>query len=84
MDVSFEKPAIDQFCIEAQGIINIFNAAMKYFLKCFGVEEENGLSPFCRNFEPREELKHELELFFRKINKTSNKKTILDHSKSDQ
>ena len=72
VDVSFEKPTIDKFCIEAQGIINIVNAAMKYFLKRFGVEEENGLSPFCRNFEPREEIKHKLELFFPNISKTSN------------
>ena len=50
VDVNFEKPAIDQLFSEAQGIIHMVNAVMKPFLESFGVDEENGLSPFCRDF----------------------------------
>ena len=72
MDVNFEKPATDQLFSEAKGIIHMVNGVMKPLLKRFGVEKENGLSPFCREFVSKEELKHELELFFPKISKTSN------------
>ena len=64
MDINFEKPAINQLFNESQGIINMVNAVMKPFLKLFGVEEDNGLTLFCRDFASKEELNHGLELFF--------------------
>ena len=60
------------------------NAVMKNFLKRFGVEEENLLSPFFRDFASEEELKHKLEYIFPNISKKPNKTTIVDHSDSDQ
>ena len=84
MDVNFEKPAIYHLFSEAQGIIHMVNAVMKFLLKCIGVEEENELSPFRRDFLSKEELKHELELFFSKSIKKSNNNKIVHHSNSDQ
>ena len=84
MDVNFEKPDIYQLFSESQGIIHMINAVMKPFLKCFGFEEENVLSLFCRDFSSKEELKHQLGLFFPRSSKTSNKTTIVDHIDSDQ
>ena len=84
MGVKFEKPAIDQLFSEAKWIIHMVNVVIKPFLKGFGVEEGNWLSLFCRDFLSKKEIKHELELFFPKISKTSNKTTIVDHSESDQ
>ena len=62
--VNFDRPDIYQLFSDSQGIIHVVNAVMKPFLKCFGVEGGNGLSLFCRGFESKEELKHELGLFF--------------------
>ena len=58
MDVKIEKPAIYQFYDEAQGIIHIVDSVIKTFLNSFGVEEENGLSNFYREFASKEELKN--------------------------
>ena len=66
MDVNFEKPAIYRLFSGSQVIIHMFNALVKTLFKCFVVDEENGLSPFCRDFASKEELKNELELFFSK------------------
>ena len=84
MDANFEKPDIYQLSSESQGTIHMFDVVIKPFLKGFGVEEENWLSIFCRDFLSKKEIKHELELFFPKSSKTSNKTTIVDHSESDQ
>ena len=54
VDVKFEKLAIYQLFSESQGIVHIFNAVMKTLLKCFGVEEDNGLTLFCRDFASNE------------------------------
>ena len=55
----------------------------KTLLNIFGVEEEMYYNP-CRDFASKEELKHELELFFPNSSKTSNKIIIFDHSDNDQ
>ena len=60
------------------------NKVMNPLLKRFGVAKENGLSPFYGYFASKQELKHELELFFPESSKISNKKIIVDHSDSDQ
>ena len=62
-------------------MVNVF---IKLFLKIFFSKEKNRLSPFCRDFASKEELKNELELFFPNSSKTSNKTTIVDHSDSEQ
>ena len=77
MDVNFEKPAIYQLFSEPQVIIHMVIAVMKPFLKRFGVEEENGLSPLCRYFASKEKLKHELELFFQRSVKHPIKQQLL-------
>ena len=84
VDFSFEKPAIYQLFSKVQGIIHMVNSIMKHFLKHFGAEKEDGLSPFCRYFASKEEIKHELDSLFSNVSKTSNKTTIIDHSDSDQ
>ena len=48
MDVNFDRPAMYQLFSESQGIIHVVIAVMKPFLKCFGVEVENGLSFFLQ------------------------------------
>ena len=62
-------------------MVNVF---IKLFLKIFFSKEKNRLSPFCRDFASKEELKHELELFLSKTSKTSNKTTMVDHSDSEK
>ena len=84
VDVKFEKTDIFKFFSESQGIIYMVNAVIKPLLKCFGDEEEKGLSIFCKDFASKEELKNELELFFPNSSKTSNKTTIVDHRDSEQ
>lgn len=40
------------------------NAAMKPFMKLFGIEIDHGLSPFCREFSSSEDLRKAIEDFF--------------------
>lgn len=52
--VDLQKPAVDQLWSVVQGQIKSVNQKMKPFLKIFGVEEGNGLSPFaCDITSPR-------------------------------
>ena len=62
---------MDQLFSEAQGIFHMVNAPMKTILKRFGVEEENVFLTFCRDFASKEEIKHELDLFFQRALKHS-------------
>ena len=84
MDANFEKPDIYQLSSESQGTIHMVNVVIKPFLKHFGADKEDGLSPFWRYFASKDEINHELDLLFPDISKTSNKTTIIDHSDSDQ
>ena len=84
MVVNFMNPAIHQLLSYSKGIIQMFNVVVKPFLKSFCVEEENGLSPFCRDFSSKEEIKHWLELLFPNNSKTSNKTTIVDYNDNDK
>ena len=44
--VDNDMPAVDQLWEEVKGVIEVVNSWMLPFLKVFGVEEGNGLSPF--------------------------------------
>ena len=54
VDVKIYKPDIYQLFSGAKGIIHMVNAFMKYFLKLFDVEVENGLSPFYMYFASKD------------------------------
>ena len=47
VDVDLSKPAVDQLWSTVKGIISFGNSIMKPFLKLFGSEMGNGLSPFA-------------------------------------
>ena len=66
VDVDLEKPAVDQLWDEVKGIIDVVNACMVPFLKLFGVEDGNGLSPFATNVATPNDLKKMIEQFFRR------------------
>ena len=50
MYVNYENTAVHQLWSESQGIIYMVNKSMKYLLRLFGIEEEYGLTLFCRYF----------------------------------
>jgi hypothetical protein len=51
IDVDLTKPAVDQLWNSVKGIISFGTRVMKPFLKIFGSEVGNGLSPFAVNIE---------------------------------
>ena len=66
VEVDLGKPAISQLWEEMKGIIAVANSFVLPFLEMFGAVEGNGLSPFARNFDSPNELKDEIEKFFRR------------------
>jgi hypothetical protein len=51
IDVDLKKPAVDQLWNTVKGILSFGTRIMKPFLKLFGSEVGNGLSPFAVNIE---------------------------------
>ena len=51
IDVDLTMPAVDQLWNSVKGIISFETRVMKPFLKIFGSEVGNGLSPFAVNIE---------------------------------
>ena len=47
LEVDLERPPVEHIWPEVMGIILAVNAWMVPFLKTFGVEKGNGLSPFA-------------------------------------
>ena len=45
VNVDLMSPAVDQLWPEVRGVIETVNAWIQPFLKLFGVEDRNGLSP---------------------------------------
>jgi hypothetical protein len=51
IEVDLKKPAVDQLWNTVNGILSFGTIIMKLFLKLFGYEVGNGLSPFAVNIE---------------------------------
>lgn len=83
MDINSANPAAYQLCSQAKGIIHMVNAAMTYFLRLFGIEEEYGLSPFCRDFNTKDELKKEVQCLFQTSKEASNETKYIENSSSE-
>ena len=58
-------PAVTQLWNEVKGVIEVTNSFMLPFLKLFGVEVGNGLSPFATNIDTPDDLVIQLRQFFR-------------------
>ena len=65
VNVDDDKPAVDQLWDEVKGVIEVVNSWMLPFLKVFGVEEGNGLSPFAVPIETPNDLITMVEQFFK-------------------
>ena len=59
------KPAVDQLWEEVKGVIEVVTSWMLPFLKVFGVEEGNGLSPFAVTIDKPSDLLALVEQFFK-------------------
>ena len=66
MDVDLDEKAVDQLWSEVKGVMEVALAWMKPFLKLFGVEEGNGLSPFAVGIDSPSDLVAMIEQFFRR------------------
>ena len=69
MHVNTREPAVNQLWDDVQGIIEFSNAQMQQFLGLFGIEEGNGLSPFCCRMNNPGKLKHLITEFFKRPKK---------------
>jgi hypothetical protein len=58
------QPAVDQLWNEVSGIIDTVNSWMVPFLKLFGIEDGNDLSPFIQTFNPPEHISLVIQQFF--------------------
>ena len=65
VNVDDDKPAVDQLWDEVKGVIEVVNSWMLPFLKVFGVEKGNGLSPFAVPIETPSDLLTMVEQFFK-------------------
>ena len=65
VNVDDDKSAVDQLWDEVKGVIEVVNSWMLPFLKVFGVEEGNGLSPFAVPIETPSYLLTVVEQFFK-------------------
>ena len=63
--VDNDMPAVDQLWEEVKGVIEVVNSWMLPFLKVFGVEEGNGLSPFAVTIDKPSDLLALVEQFFK-------------------
>jgi len=63
--VDNSRPAVDQLWDEVQGVLEFTNLFMIPFLKLFGVEEGNGLSPFAVDISSPKDLLSLVETFFK-------------------
>ena len=63
--VDKNKPAITQLWDEVQGLIEFANSRCREFLTLFGIEEGNGLSPFCCSISSPTHLKSLITQFFK-------------------
>ena len=63
--VDKDKPAVTQLWDEVQGVIKFANSRMVNFLTLFGIEDGNGLSPFCHSISHPAELKSLITQFFK-------------------
>ncbi len=57
-------PAVNQLWTEFSKIVKTANAVVVPFLKLFGVEEGNGLSPFARTFDSPNDLSTVISAYF--------------------
>jgi hypothetical protein len=69
--VNKDKPAVTQLWDEVQGLIEFANSRCREFLTLFGIEEGNGLSPFCCNISSPAHLKSLIMQFFKPPKKDS-------------
>jgi len=63
--VNNDEPAVDQLWDEVKGVIEVVNSWMLPFLKVFGVEEGNGLSPFAVAIESPSDIQALIDKFFK-------------------
>jgi len=64
VEVELHMPAVTQLWSEFSKIVNTTNDVMLPFLKLFGVEEGNSISPFARTFETPSDLIDVINYFF--------------------
>ena len=64
VEVDLNMPAVTQLWSEFTKIVKITNDVMLPFLKMFGVEEGNGISPFARTFDMPSDLVAAINKFF--------------------
>jgi len=76
--VDNDKPAVDQLWDEVKGVIEVVNSWMLPFLKVFGVEEGNGLSPFAVAIEKPSDLLALVEQFFKPPKRDKRGNSTLD------
>ena len=55
--IFLEVPVLDKLWYQAQVIINMANAVVFPLLRLLGVQDGHGMSPFCCDFETKDDFR---------------------------